>query len=185
MSIFIKRLKEYRNIVQPLIIILILLGLLGFIILNYFLSEKKSMLPHRHDINVITPNNDTLKTFVTQNSKERHVGLSNHTHLHSDEAMLFVFDNPGIYGFHMPNMDFSIDIYWLNEEKEIVYIQESAHPDDYPKVYTPTIPALYVLEVVDGFTQKNDIEIGDSFIFQSLGAKPSPSGDPFRATMIY
>lgn len=163
---FLKRLAINHRIIKPLLVVLIVWGFVAFVLVIDLPHEKDEILNHRHDTDVIISENVVLKTFVTKTAEERSTGLSDHTNLNNDEAMLFVFGQPGFYGFHMPDMDFSIDIYWINEKKEIVYIKESAHPKDFPETYTPNSPALYVLEVVDGFTQKNKIQIGDTLSWQ-------------------
>jgi len=161
MSMFLKRLHIHHTFLKPLIANLIIWGLMIFVLIHHYAHQEDPVTIHRHDIDVFISDTVILQTFVTQNKKEREIGLSRHAELASDEAMLFVFDQLGLYSFHMPNMDFPIDIIWLNEQKEIVHIKKSAHPSDYPEIYVSSSPAMYVLEVVDGFTDVHDIQVGD------------------------
>ena len=37
-------------------------------------------------------------------------------------GMLFVFDQPGRYPFWMKNMKISLDIFWMNDDLEVVHL---------------------------------------------------------------
>jgi uncharacterized membrane protein (UPF0127 family) len=50
---------------------------------------------------------------------------------------------------------------WIDEAGKIVYIEKSLSPDTYPKTFTPTSPAKYVLELPAGFSQSENIQVGD------------------------
>lgn len=102
-----------------------------------------------------------VHAWIANTPTERSEGLAVTDTLLDHQAMLFVFDQPGIYPFWMKDMQFSIDIIWLNEDKEVVYMHPSAQPEDYPKSYHPYTEALYVLEVVDGFINEHGIERGE------------------------
>lgn len=101
--------------------------------------------------------------YVARTSQQRQEGLSVFSHLKDNESMLFLFKREDFYPFWMKNMKFPIDIIWLNENKKIVYIKENAKPIDFPKSYTPDKKSLYVVEFNNGFVEKNNIKIGDSF----------------------
>jgi len=65
-------------------------------------------------------------------------------------------------------MNFSIDIAWLDENFEIIYIKDEVLPESYPETFTPSAPSLYVLEVVSNFFKENEIKVGDTLIFKNL-----------------
>lgn len=130
----------------------------------FFTSNNTTKNPHHTTETTIHVNKRVqLKTQIADEPKERSIGLSHHTFLNPDEAMLFIFEKTGLYGFHMPDMDFSIDIFWLDENKKVVFMKEYARPEDFPEVYTPTVPALYVVETVAGFASDHSISIGYQF----------------------
>ena len=100
---------------------------------------------------------------IADTQEERARGLSRREKLEEGWGMLFVFEKAGIYSFWMYEMLFPLDIIWINEKGEIVYIVEKAEPCKSLiecKPYTPDKPALYVLEVNAGFTEQNNITIG-------------------------
>jgi len=100
---------------------------------------------------------------LTEQAKEK--GLSDKIGLKEDEGMLFVFDHKDKYPFWMKDMDFSIDIIWISEDLRIVAIKKDASPSSYPESFYPTEDAKYVLEVISGFSEKNNLKEGDSVKF--------------------
>ena len=88
-------------------------------------------------------------------------GLSGRGELKENEGMLFIFDSPGRRPFWMKDMNFAIDIIWLAEDLKVVYIKKDALPELYPEIYSAEENARYVLEVVAGFSEKNNLKEGD------------------------
>jgi len=111
--------------------------------------------------------------------EERWQGLSGHKPLKDKEGMLFVFEKPDTYGFWMKDMLFPLDILWitptplpLNKGEDqgggplsIIHIERDVKPETYPKAFAPSEPALYVLEINAGLSEKNNFKIGDSVRF--------------------
>jgi len=83
--------------------------------------------------------------------------------LGKNQGMLFIFEKKDTHSFWMKDMKFSIDIIWLNENKEVVFIKENAKPEDFPQNYIPTEQSLYVLEFNEGFVKENNISNGYQF----------------------
>lgn len=92
-------------------------------------------------------------------------GLSGRKSLLENEGMLFVFENSGQYGFWMKDMNFPIDIIWVDENKNIVHIEKNLLPDTYPRIFTPQNPSRYVLEVQAGFSDTISLQVGDKIEF--------------------
>src|SRR3989344_4856986 len=92
-------------------------------------------------------------------------GLSGRSELREAEGMLFIFSEPDQYSFWMKVMNFSIDIIWISEDMKVVYIKKDAKPELYPETYKPEKDAKYVLEVVSGFSEKNNLKEGDKVLF--------------------
>ncbi len=101
-------------------------------------------------------------------SAEQAQGLSGRASLHENTGMLFIFNESGKYPFWMKDMNFPIDMIWIGEDSRIVFIKKDARPELYPETYGPGATdkdAKYVLEVADGFTDKNNIKVGDPVLF--------------------
>ena len=92
-------------------------------------------------------------------------GLSGRSGLKENEGMLFIFDNPDTYSFWMKDMNFPIDIIWIDETMKITYIKKDARPELYPETYGPKDASKYILEVVSGFSDENNLKEEDRVKF--------------------
>ena len=79
------------------------------------------------------------------------------------EGMFFVFEREDHHKFWMKNMNFPIDIIWIDENMSVVHIEQNVPPcnDGDCPLYTSSKPAKYVLEVKANFTQQNNIKVDD------------------------
>ncbi len=111
-----------------------------------------------------------LKIEIADTPEERIQGLSGRKNLAQNAGLLFVHSEPGIYGIWMKDMRFAIDVIWLDFDYRVIDIARDIQPDSYPQVFQPSVPALYILEVNAGFTERNNIKIGDdlNLLFDSL-----------------
>lgn len=101
---------------------------------------------------------------VARTWPDRIKGLSGTPYLPENVVKLFVFDSLGYPSIWMKDMNYSIDIIWVNDKNKIVHIAKEASPDSYPTSFTPDAPALYVIETASGFVDKNNIKIGDEVV---------------------
>lgn len=147
-------------------LLFLLVGLLYFASFFYHTEPAEKVSPERNTETAIVSVGDTiLNVAISDTDKERSRGLSGHKTLLLNEGMLFVFERPSRYGFWMKDMNFPIDIAWIDENKKIIYIEENVLPESFPKIFQPPASALYVLEVSSDFIFTNKIKIGDSVIF--------------------
>ena len=111
--------------------------------------------------------NKNLSVEVVYTSELRMKGLSGREGLDTDAGMLFVFDNQSVNNcFVMRDMKFSIDMVWLNEKKEVLYIAENVSPDTYPdEVFCPDGQAKYGLELNSGNATQAGITPGVTLKF--------------------
>lgn len=114
------------------------------------------------------PNGTTLYAEVVDTPETRNQGLMFRDHLPIGGAMLFVFQESKPYKFWMKNCKFPIDIIWLNQKKEVVYISKNTPPcktASCPTYGPEKKEALYVLEVTAGFSRKEDLKLGAVLVF--------------------
>jgi uncharacterized membrane protein (UPF0127 family) len=139
----------------------ILVFVICFVVLGFWLYIFwKDTYPHK-----ISVNNVVFNVEIADNTYLMDKGLSGHAPLKDNEGMLFIFKNPGKYGFWMKDMNFPIDIIWFDENHRIVHIEKALSPSTYPKAFTPAEDSLYVLEVSSGISDKRGFKIGDTFEF--------------------
>lgn len=101
-----------------------------------------------------------LKTQVVIDEAERTRGLSGSQPLGDDQAMLFVFPAEDTWGIWMKEMNYPIDIVWLDKDKTVQHIVENAQPSSYPSIFRPAQPMRYVLEMKAGTVKHKSITIG-------------------------
>jgi len=130
------------------IIIIILLILLLLFLFNMKITKE------------ICFKDKCFTTEVAKTVEARKQGLMYRQSLEQDKAMLFIFPNEGIYSFHMRNVNFPLDIVWLNKDKEIVFIKRNALPGE--ENIIPDKPGQYVIELNPGLV---NLEIGDKVDF--------------------
>ena len=138
-----------------LIILLVVLGLLIVISLVGFHNNNK-----KDEVKQVCINEMCFEVEVADDDKERQIGLMNRDFLEEDKGMLFVFPESDIHSFWMKDTLISLDMIWINENGEIVFIKENATPLS-EEIISPNMEALYVLEVNDGIVEKYGIGVGD------------------------
>lgn len=164
--------KKPFYIVSSLLLVLLLL-VLSFVSFYYdsrFETKEQNMLLTAQNNPVDTNGfvqigGRKIKVDVVDNVAERTLGLSGRKSLAADEGMLFVFENSGNFGFWMKDMNFPIDIIWIDEGKSVVHLEKNVSPDTYPTVFTPSKSAKYVLEVQAGFSDATGLKPGDNLEF--------------------
>lgn len=102
----------------------------------------------------------TLQLEVVSTDELRAKGLSGREYLSANQAMWFEFNNSDVHCFWMKDMNFPIDIIWLNDQRKVVQIKENAQPSSYPESFCPNEPSKYVLEVSAGLAKQENIAIG-------------------------
>lgn len=128
-----------------------------------YLPEKKDIL--RHDVNLSISEKANFRIQIASTPQERLEGLSGVSNITDQEGMLFIFEKPDKYGFWMKDMNFALDIIWIDENMKVVGVEKNVPPQSYPsKILYPSLPALYVLEIKSGLAEKYGINTGDNVV---------------------
>ena len=110
---------------------------------------------------------DTLAVIdieVADNNQLRARGLMYRRLLPENAGMLFIQDMEEMQSFWMKNTYIPLDILFVNRDKEIVTIHANTTPLKEWN-YASTEPALYVVEVNAGFSNRHNIGVGDRIEF--------------------
>ncbi|MCK5820262.1 MAG: DUF192 domain-containing protein [Bacteroidales bacterium] len=94
-------------------------------------------------------------------------GLMYRRSMREDRGMLFIFPDIEERSFWMKNTYISLDILYIDANKEIVSIAESVATKSEESIWSGA-PAKYVIEVVAGFVAQHQIEVGDRFSFKRV-----------------
>jgi hypothetical protein len=88
-------------------------------------------------------------------------GLSDRKSLGPNQGMLFIFPQDEPHQFWMKDMNFPLDIIWLNKDGKILGIATDVATSTFPNTIPSPGPIRQVLEVNAGYTQKYGLSIGD------------------------
>ena len=113
----------------------------------------------------LTIGSTTIQVELADTVALRTRGLSGRGELPVGYGMLFVFPEPGQYGFWMKDMQFSLDLIFLNEDRQVVSIYPDLTPESYPASYGSNVLAQYVLEIPAGQVDKWEIKVGDQAVW--------------------
>ncbi len=102
---------------------------------------------------------------IANNESSRESGLMFQERLDENKGMLFVFEKEGVYPFWMKNTLIPLDIIWIDNNYNIIYIEKNALPckdSTNCQVYGPAKNAKYVLEVNSGIVDKINLSVNDN-----------------------
>ncbi len=107
---------------------------------------------------------------ISDNEYKQQLGLMYRDTMDEYQGMLFIFPLETYRSFWMRNTILSLDIIFINSQKEIVNIHKNTTPYS-ESSYPSTAPAIYVVEVNAGFTDKHGIKQGDRIEWTSTRLK--------------
>lgn len=112
-------------------------------------------------------NQKVMNVELADTPAKRQQGLSNRESIATDSGMLFLFDTQEKHRFWMKGMKIPLDLVWIKDQR-VVEINTHVPPpepgtsDDQLQVYESFNPIDQVLEVNSGFTDSNNIKVGDT-----------------------
>lgn len=106
-------------------------------------------------------NDVNINVEIAKTKQDRIKGLSGRLELERGNGLLFDFETSDHHGIWMKDMNFPIDIIWLDSLLQIVHIEHNVSPDTYPEEFKPNKKSKYVLELPAGFAKGNAISIHD------------------------
>ena len=141
-------------------VILFFGSMYGFRCFVYKMCDVEMVTKYiRDDVTILMPKG-AIQVEVANTKASRELGLSGRPSMGDDEGLLFVFDKPGKYGFWMKDMNFQLDLIWINQNGLVVDIERKLTPDSYPETFINEVDASYVLEINAGLAEKFGLYIG-------------------------
>lgn len=148
---------DYKKIIF-IIIVFLALALTGLIISLNFKKSPTAKIEGK-----------TFKLLVAKSEEDKQVGLSKYHRLPENTGMIFLFDKPGFYSFWMKNMNFPIDILYINGDRIVtIYKNQKPAESGNPPVLNPKEESDKVLEINAGLSDRYKIEEGDKVEFKNL-----------------
>ena len=117
---------------------------------------------------VTTSTGKGISVEVADTVEKRSLGLGKRSGLENGWGMLFVFEKRKQHGFWMKNMQFPLDIIWLDNHR-IVHILRNVQPAKsgvIPQVMTPPVAGNFVLEIDSGRADVLKLQVGQRLRYQ-------------------
>jgi uncharacterized membrane protein (UPF0127 family) len=141
--------------------------IIGFIVILLLFSGiillaiSKSSLPKSK----VTIDNHTFSVEVATTSAQQQQGLSGKASLPKNQGMLFVFKTAARYPFWMKDMEFPLDMIFINNNKIVDIIQNIPTPKNGNTnlpIYTPSASDNQTLEINAGLSKAYGFKNGDA-----------------------
>jgi uncharacterized protein len=141
------------------VILLAVLLIIVTVLLIFFFNSHSSY---------VSINGKKIKVEIADTETRMERGLMHRTSLNENSGMLFVYPDPEIRSFWMKNMLIPLDIIFIGGDFRIVDIKRDFLPcsGDVCLSYVSNSAAKYVLEVNSGFSEKNNLTVGESVEIQ-------------------
>jgi uncharacterized protein len=102
----------------------------------------------------------TIDIEIADDDGKREVGLMGRPTMEEQQGMLFIFEQPQIQSFWMHNTILPLDMIFIDANGIIKTIHKNTTPFS-DQTYQSTVPVIFVLEVLGGFTDKHNITVDD------------------------
>lgn len=152
---------------QTIVIAVLALAVIGFFIVNNFITHEPKVEYYtftKEGELTFTDSLGTLKSKIdleiADTEYERELGLMNRNEMKENQGMLFIFPDLSLRSFWMRNTLISLDMIFIDNQKKIVTIHKNTKILS-DQSYPSSEPAMYVVEVIAGYTDKHNIQVGD------------------------
>lgn len=159
------------QVLVPITIAAIIVGIAGIISLPSDVKLESVEFPR----GTVKLDSVVLEVQIADTDPRRVRGLMFQDQLPLDEGMLFVFDDANERAIWMLNMQFPLDVIWIDDDNKVVFIEKNVPPCK-TALETVTCPsynggsmdAKYVLEVTAGFVEEFKITTGSTLEIISI-----------------
>jgi hypothetical protein len=148
------------QVLIPIAAAAVIIGVIGMLSIPKDVKLEQAEFP----MGIVKIGDTTLQVQIADTKPLQTRGLMFQEKLPYDQGMLFVFEDEGIRSMWMLNMQFSLDVIWIDADGRIVHIEKDTQPC---KSALETMActftngngeeAKYVLEVTAGFVDKFNI----------------------------
>lgn len=106
----------------------------------------------------------TINIEVSDDDAEREQGLMYRDSMAENDGMLFLMITEELQSFWMKNTIISLDIMFVDSDRRIVSINRNCKPYSLEQIPSGK-PAIFVVEVIAGYADKQGIKVGDMISF--------------------
>jgi hypothetical protein len=145
------------QVLIPIGIAAVIIGVVGMLSLPKDVKLEQTEFPQ----GIVKIDDVVLKVQIADTKPLQTRGLMFQETLPYDQGMLFIFEDEGIRSMWMLNMQFSLDVLWIDAQGNVVHIEKDTQPcksalETMACTFTNgnDEEAKYVLEVTAGFVDK-------------------------------
>jgi hypothetical protein len=168
--------NKFKLNASKVVTVIVLIAVAAFFIVNNFINNNEP------EVKYYTFKKEGELTFtdslgnakikidleIADNEYERQLGLMNRKSMEETQGMLFIFQYERMQSFWMRNTLIPLDMMFINKDNKIITIHKNTKTLS-AQSYPSTAPAIYVVELVGGFTDKYNIIVGDKIFW--IGTK--------------
>lgn len=118
---------------------------------------------------IVEINSQRWPVEIVDEPAEQAQGLSGRSRLPAGQGMLFIFPEPGLYGFWMKDMNFPLDFVWISGDR-VAGVTEDVPPCQLSiincQLFYPPERVDVVLEVNAGEVERSGIKAGAAVVIE-------------------
>jgi len=149
-----------KKVLLAAVVIFILI--IAVVFIQALLRNNFSLFAHTGSLKVA---NKTYSLEIADTPEKHQKGLSGRKSLPDNRGMLFTFEKPDYYSFWMKDMQFPIDIIFVNGKKVVTVYSEvppPTSPSEELLLYQSDAVSDRVIELNAGEAKKDNIKKGDT-----------------------
>ena len=146
-------------VIIPVLVAAVTIGSLGLVFIPQEIKNKQIDFAE----GTIRIDDDVIKVEIAESRADKQRWLMfREERLPFNSAMILVYEKSDLYSMWLLNIEYNLDLIWINENGNIVYMVKDAEPckntfDAASCTYKNTKAAKYIIAAASGFIEEHDI----------------------------
>lgn len=146
-------------VIIPVLVAAVTIGSLGLVFIPQEIKNKQIDFAE----GTIRIDDDVIKVEIAESGADKQRWLMfREERLPLNSAMILVYEKSDLYSMWLLNIEYNLDLIWINENGNIVYMVKDAEPckntfDAASCTYKNTKAAKYIIAATSGFIEEHDI----------------------------
>jgi uncharacterized protein len=146
-------------VIIPVLVAAVTIGSLGLVFIPQEIKNKQIDFAE----GTIRIDDDVIKVEIAESRADKQRWLMfREERLPLNSAMILVYEKSDLYSIWLLNIEYNLDLIWINENGNIVYMIKDAEPckntfDAASCTYKNTKAAKYIIAAASGFIEEHDI----------------------------
>ena len=146
-------------VIIPVLVAAVTIGSLGLVFIPQEIKNKQIDFAE----GTIRIDDDVIKVEIAESRADKQRWLMfREERLPLNSAMILIYEKSDLYAMWLLNIEYNLDLIWINEDGNIVYMVKDAEPcnntfDAASCTYKNTKAAKYIIAATSGFIEEHDI----------------------------